>query len=77
MCEQIESILAQKGGELLLTIRNDGSADKTRNILKEVEENDKVLVIYGENIDVGNAFMELIYHAEEADYYSLVNKDDV
>lgn len=76
--EQIDSILAQKNVAVKLLVRDDGSTDKTTEILKEYEEtNDNIRVIYGKNLGVINSFFELIEEAEEAEFTSFADQDDV
>lgn len=51
--EQIDSILLQKGVEVHLLVRDDGSEDNTVNILREYES---IEVIKGENVGVCRSF---------------------
>ena len=78
--EQIDSILNQKTEyEVDLLIRDDGSTDGTRNILKEYKETyaDRVQIVYGENIGYIRSFFELIKMADGHKYYALSDQDDV
>lgn len=76
--EQIDSILRQKDVSIQLVIRDDGSTDNTREIIKEYSRQyNSVNVILGENIGVGNSFMTLLYNAPEADYYAFSDQDDI
>lgn len=76
--EQIKSILEQKTGRKIeLYIRDDGSKDNTRVILKKYENIDNVHVIFGENTGVMNSFFELLQQSEEADYYAFADQDDI
>lgn len=72
--KQIESILTQKGVEVHLLIRDDGSSDNTLNILKEYKE---VKIIQGKNIGTCKSFFQLINKSENYDYYSFADQDDV
>ena len=45
--QQIESILAQEKVDVHLMIRDDGSTDNTRNVLKRYENNDRITIKYG------------------------------
>lgn len=47
--EQIDSILTQKNITVKLFIRDDGSTDATRNILKEYEKYSNCVVVFGDN----------------------------
>ena len=75
--EQIESILNQKGVEVQLLIRDDGSNDDTLSICGEFEKQHKNVSVYqGENIGVGKSFLELLRMAPVAEYYSFADQDD-
>lgn len=76
--EQIDSILNQEGVEISLMIRDDGSTDKTINIIDEiVKQNSNVSMYRGENLGPARSFMDLIYNSNEADYYAFADQDDV
>lgn len=72
--QQIDSILSQEDVELKLVIRDDGSTDGTRDIIREYSS---VLLIAGENIGCELSFMELLHFKIEADYYAFSDQDDV
>lgn len=75
--EQIESILNQEKVEVYLIIRDDGSTDKTLEILSEYEKLDCIKVIRGENYGVKKSFLTLISIAPGFyDYYALSDQDD-
>ena len=74
--EQIESILNQKDIELSLLIRDDGSTDKTVNLINEfLSEN--VNLVCGQNIGAAKSFFELILLAEDYDYFAFSDQDDI
>lgn len=50
LCEQVKSILLQENVNVHLTIRDDGSTDQTREILKEFEKDSRISVVTGQNI---------------------------
>lgn len=76
--EQIDSILNQEDVEVSLLIRDDGSTDKTINMLESiVKENKNVTYYTGENIGVARSFMDLVYNSKEVDYYAFADQDDV
>lgn len=76
--EQLDSILAQENVAVKLLVRDDGSTDKTVEILKAYEEaNDNIRVLYGENLGVIHSFFTLIEEAEEAEFTAFADQDDV
>ena len=76
--EQIESILSQRGDfQLTLHIRDDGSSDGTRGILKTYEDRENIIITYGENIGITASYFELMRTAGKYDYYALSDQDDV
>lgn len=76
--EQIDSILNQQNVELVLLIRDDGSSDKTIEIIEEYEKKDARVSHYvGENVGPGRSFFDLIKNAPESDYYAFCDQDDV
>lgn len=76
--EQIESIAKQTYTDWRLTVRDDGSTDKTVSILREWEAKlgERMRVVEGENIGVVKSFEKLIETAEE-DYIMMADQDDV
>lgn len=79
--EQINSILRQQNVHIELLIRDDGSTDKTINILKQYEENNKNIHIdYGINIGACESFLTLLYHLSKNynfDYLAFSDQDDI
>lgn len=75
--EQLNSILNQKGVDVHILVRDDGSNDSTINILKEYEEEGKINWYAGENLGPARSFMHLIMNAPQYDYYALCDQDDV
>lgn len=77
--EQIDSVLNQKGVNVTLFIRDDGSTDNTINIIKEyMSSHSNIKLSNGNNIGVGNSFMRLVYEApSDYDYYAFADQDDV
>ena len=76
--EQIDSVLNQQGVEVVLFVRDDGSCDSTKDILSGYEEKGLATVCYGENLGVGNSFMQLVYTSPaEYDYYAFADQDDI
>ena len=76
--EQIESIIKQEEVEISLLVRDDGSTDKTIEILEEISKNNTNIKFYkGENKGPARSFMELVQKSEEANYYAFADQDDV
>lgn len=75
--EQIDSILNQADKlEVKILVRDDGSTDKTIDILKEYEKNNKIKWYSGKNLGPAKSFIDLIKHSDEADYYAFSDQDD-
>lgn len=79
--EQIESLLAQKGVEIRIVIRDDGSKDQTNNILSEYSSKySEIIIIKGDNCGAEESFNRLCKYAveeESSDYYAFCDQDDV
>ena len=72
--EQLDSIFAQTDVEVSVLARDDGSNDGTKKLLSGYE---KVKLIRGSNMGVGNSFMNLVYAAEDdSEYYAFADQDD-
>lgn len=77
LAEQINSILNQKDVDLTLYIRDDGSNDKTVTILDSFKA-ENVIVTNGNNVGVGNSFMQELYSVDKHyDYYAFSDQDDI
>lgn len=79
--EQVESILAQDYPNFLLTIRDDGSKDETRQIIRSYAEQypEKVSILEDGMNSSGSAsgnFARLM-DTVEGEYYMLCDQDDV
>lgn len=75
--EQIESIINQKDVIVHLYVRDDGSSDKTINILQNYEMEGKLKLIQGENIGPARSFIELLTIVPVADFYAFSDQDDI
>ncbi|HIF9210051.1 TPA: glycosyltransferase family 2 protein [Photobacterium damselae] len=79
ICEQIDSLLNQKGSEYItIYIRDDGSKDDTCNILKSYQSKypHKIFIDYGENVGPIQSFLSLLINADNYDYYAFCDQDD-
>ncbi len=77
LAEQIDSIINQEGVSVRLRVRDDGSTDGTHAILDDYMQRGLLEWTKGENIGWAESFMQLIYHAPEADFYALSDQDDI
>lgn len=83
--EQIDSILAQENVKVHLFLRDDGSKDQTRNIIREYcEKVDNITWINefkNENIGVKRSFLYLLQYVynrfPDFHYYAFADQDDV
>lgn len=76
--QQIDSILNQRDVNVFLTIRDDGSTDKTVSILTEYNQLANVSVTVGGNVGFRESFISLYSNLrkEDADYYAFSDQDD-
>lgn len=75
--EQVESILMQLPSDGLLMIRDDGSTDRTVDILREFE-GERVALLRGQNIGFASSFFELMRLApRDGRMYMFSDQDDV
>ena len=78
LIEQLESILQQKDVEVDILVRDDGSNDRTLDILMEYKALGKIKIISdNENLGPACSFMRLLYVAEEYEYYAFSDQDDI
>ena len=78
--EQLDSILAQSGVEVLLHARDDGSCDGTPDLLRSYAENWPTLAAAprGENLGVARSFLTLLRSAPaEAEFFAFCDQDDI
>lgn len=75
--EQIDSLLNQTYRNIKIYVRDDGSKDKTLDILHEFSEKNQIILIEGQNAGFGSSFMQLLKLAEEGDYWAFCDQDDV
>ena len=77
--QQLDSIFEQDYPNIEVLVRDDGSTDKTTEILKIYEQqHDNLHVIYGNNTGVIESFFSLLSHADStAAYYAFSDQDDI
>ena len=77
LAEQLESIVCQKGVNVSLYIRDDGSDDRSEIIIREYTEKIPITYCREPNIGVAKSFMRLIELAQDGfDYYAFADQDD-
>ncbi|HFI0586598.1 glycosyltransferase family 2 protein [Streptococcus sp. 2022WUSS135] len=80
LAEQIRSIQEQAYTDWTLFIRDDGSSDNTKEILKDFERQDSRIHLIdsdkSDNLGVIKSFHKLVNH-DRADYYFFSDQDDV
>ncbi len=74
--EQIDSILNQTYQNIHLIISDDCSTDRTRDILKEYEENEKITVFYQENNQGYVKNFEFLLNQVTSELYMFADQDD-
>lgn len=79
--EQILSILSQNKVDVNIIIRDDGSADGTVQIIKELSsQNQKVELIEGDNVGFVGSFSELVnisLRQSGGNYFAFADQDDI
>ena len=75
--QQINSVLGQNYPNVELIIRDDGSKDNTRLILEEYEKNERVSVIYGDNIGFCQSFCTTLGCNDDSEFYAFCDQDDI
>lgn len=74
---QIESILAQQCPcPIDLWVRDDGSTDRTTDILQRYAEAGKLQWYTGQNLLSAKSFLSLLKHCQGYDYYAFADQDD-
>lgn len=77
--EQLDSVLGQSQRDLVLHVRDDGSRDGTRALLRERAAQDtRMRVAEGENLGVVRSFFALLRDADPTcDHFAFSDQDDV
>lgn len=77
--QQLNSILNQRSVEVTIFVRDDGSTDKTREILGRYSKNSNINVSFESNIGWRKSFFSLIIaaQADNYDYFALSDQDDI
>lgn len=78
LTEQIDSILAQKDVHVELFVRDDGSKDRTREILSRyAESHNNIHVEYGKNVGWCKSFVYALGNAPNFEFYAMSDQDDI
>lgn len=79
LSQQIDSLINQTYSNYSILIRDDGSEDATKEVLRQYERRLSCLHWYdGENLGVWKSFFDLMEHADQrADYFAFCDQDDV
>lgn len=75
--EQIDSILIQEGVDLTVIARDDGSSDRTTEILHDYEIKGQLKVLMGENLGPADNFYKMTQEAPMCEYYAWSDQDDI
>lgn len=79
LTEQIESLINQKGVDIDILVRDDGSSDCTLQILDSYK--DKLVIEKGENVGCAESFRWLLNksydYIETYDYFAFCDQDDL
>lgn len=74
--EQINSLLNQRDVDIQILVRDDGSTDKTTDILNDYQKKGLLKWYTGDNLRPAKSFMDLVYHAPDYEYYAFCDQDD-
>lgn len=79
IAEQLNSIIRQTDVNIHIMIRDDGSVDSTKNIIRNFLEKYPGTIELQEGINLGfaNSFYELLKSAKNYDYYAFADQDDI
>ena len=75
--EQLESFISQQGVEIDILVRDDGSSDKTHEILDKWQNKGLLKWYKGENLGFAKSFMNLVQKAADYEYYAFCDQDDI
>ncbi|MBE6702193.1 MAG: glycosyltransferase [Ruminococcaceae bacterium] len=76
--QQLDSLISQEGVDLTIYIRDDGSGDNTKDIIKEYATLYPCIQYeFGENLGYAKSFWRIFEIQEAYDYYAFCDQDDV
>ena len=78
LSQQLDSILSQKGVNVDILIRDDGSKDMTKDIiLQYASKFDNISYFFGKNVGYAKSFWDLVHKSKKYDYYAFCDQDDI
>lgn len=78
LSELLNSILTQTYNNINIFIRDDGSVDLTRDILRNYScRYNNITFVEGLNVGSSRSFLELLKIAPDSDYYAFADQDDI
>ncbi|MCS6990024.1 MAG: glycosyltransferase family 2 protein [Chloroherpetonaceae bacterium] len=79
LSQQLDSLLAQTYPDILIHVRDDGSSDKTLDILDAYRNaHPNIRVTRGENMGAAKSFYQLLLNADDScEYFAYCDQDDV
>lgn len=75
--EQIDSILNQENCQVGIYVRDDGSTDRTVEILSAYRKNGVLDYCVGKNLKPAKSFLTALIDTKQADYYAFADQDDI
>lgn len=76
--DQLESVLSQEGCQIEIFANDDGSADRTLDILQEYQSRGLIKeILYTKNVGPSLAFLNLLQHTSQYDFIALCDQDDL
>lgn len=74
---QLQSLVGQQGVDAEILVRDDGSTDRTTEILDEWQTRGLLKWYNNTNVGPGKSFMHLLETADNGAYYAFCDQDDV
>lgn len=77
LAQLLESVLHQQDVNVRIFARDDGSSDRTVEILEKYAINNDIEIVKGDNIGYADSFWWLLSEASGSDYYAFADQDDI
>ncbi len=74
--QQLDSLLAQTEQNIFIVARDDGSSDRTTEILDHYAAGGRLRWYTGENLGPERSFLDLLKNCDEGQYYAFCDQDD-